>query len=112
MRSSCLLSGGNRDNFNFASNLVDWLADDIGLASIRARDTGSKPLDEVGEGTKTIVKTVNLAARLVGAADASTVAVSDSLRTKVGGAFRFEALAPRELKGFGDPVTFYRAGRR
>ena len=56
------LSGGNRDNFNFASNLVDWLADDIGLASIRARDTGSKPLDEVGEGTKTIVKTVNLAA--------------------------------------------------
>jgi gliding-associated putative ABC transporter substrate-binding component GldG len=56
------LSGGNRDNFNFASNLVDWLADDIGLASIRARDSGSKPLDEVGEGTKTIVKTVNLAA--------------------------------------------------
>jgi gliding-associated putative ABC transporter substrate-binding component GldG len=55
------LSGGNRDNFIFASNLVDWLADDIGLASIRARDNNSKPLDEVGEGTKTLVKGVNLA---------------------------------------------------
>ena len=55
------LSGGNKDNFLLASNLVDWLADDIGLASIRARDSGSKPLDEVGEGTKGWVKGVNLA---------------------------------------------------
>jgi hypothetical protein len=38
------LSGGNRDNFVFASNLVDYLADDIGLASIRG-DSGVKPLD-------------------------------------------------------------------
>ncbi|MBI3765599.1 MAG: hypothetical protein HY277_03740, partial [Ignavibacteriales bacterium] len=50
------LSGGNKDNFLLASNLVDWLADDIGLASIRARDSGSKPLDEVAEGTKAWVK--------------------------------------------------------
>lgn len=55
------LSGGNKDNFLLASNLVDWLADDIGLASIRARDSGSKPLDEVAEGTKAWVKGVNLA---------------------------------------------------
>jgi gliding-associated putative ABC transporter substrate-binding component GldG len=55
------LSGGNKDNFLLASNLVDWLADDIGLAAIRARDSGSKPLDEVSEGTKTWVKGVNLA---------------------------------------------------
>jgi gliding motility-associatede transport system auxiliary component len=54
------LSGGNKDNFIFASNLVDWLADDIGLASIRARDNSSKPLDEVGEGTKTLLKGINL----------------------------------------------------
>ncbi len=46
------LSGGNKDNFLLASNLVDYLADDIGLASIRARDSGSKPLDEVSEGTR------------------------------------------------------------
>ena len=55
------LSGGNKDNFLFASNLVDWLADDIGLASIRARESGIKPLNEVGEGTRTGVKGVNLA---------------------------------------------------
>jgi class 3 adenylate cyclase len=55
---------------------------------------------------------VNLAARLVYAAEASTVVVSDSLQTDVGSAFAFEALPPRELKGFGDPVTFYRASRR
>lgn len=53
-------SGGNRDNFILPSNLVDWLADDIGLAAIRARDSGSKPLDEVSEGTKTWVKGLNL----------------------------------------------------
>ena len=55
------LSGGNRDNFLLASNLIDWLADDIGLAAIRARNSDSKPLDEVAEGTKTWVKSVNLA---------------------------------------------------
>lgn len=54
------LSGGNKDNFIFASNLIDWLADDIGLASIRARDNSSKPLDEVAEGTKTLLKGINL----------------------------------------------------
>ena len=55
------LSGGNKDNFLFASNLIDWLADDIGLAAIRARDNGNKPLDEVTDGTKTWVKGINLA---------------------------------------------------
>lgn len=52
---------GNKDNFLLASNLVDWLADDIGLASIRARDSGSKPLDEISEGAKNWVKGINLA---------------------------------------------------
>ncbi|HZY09695.1 MAG TPA: hypothetical protein VFF29_00930, partial [Bacteroidota bacterium] len=54
-------SGGNRDNINMASNLIDWLADDIGLATIRSRASGAKPLDEVSEGTKSVVKGVNLA---------------------------------------------------
>ncbi len=54
------LSGGNRDNFLLASNLVDWLADDIGLAAIRARESASKPLDEVGEATKAWVKGIDL----------------------------------------------------
>lgn len=55
------LSGGNKDNFLLANNLVDYLADDIGLASIRARDSGSKPLDEVSEGMRAWVKGINLA---------------------------------------------------
>ena len=55
------LSGGNRDNFLFASNLVDWLADDIGLADIRSRDSGAKPLEEVSESTKNWLKGLNLA---------------------------------------------------
>lgn len=54
-------SGGNKDNIIFASNLVDYLADDIGLASIRSRETGAKPLDEVAEGTRSLVKGINLA---------------------------------------------------
>jgi len=53
-------AGNNKDNLIFASNLIDWLADDIGLASIRSRETGAKPLDEVSEGTKSIVKYGNL----------------------------------------------------
>jgi class 3 adenylate cyclase len=56
-------------------------------------------------------ETVNLAARLVGAADTSTVAVSESVRGRAGDGFAFEALPARELKGFGEPVVFYRASR-
>jgi ABC-type uncharacterized transport system involved in gliding motility auxiliary subunit len=55
------LSGGNRDNFLLASNIVDYLADDIGLASIRSRDSDVKPLEEVSEGTRAWVKGLNLA---------------------------------------------------
>lgn len=55
-------SGGNRDNIIFANNLIDYLADDIGLAAVRSRETGAKPLKEVSEGTKSIVKGINLAA--------------------------------------------------
>jgi class 3 adenylate cyclase len=56
-------------------------------------------------------ETVNLAARLVTAADTSTVVVSDSVRTGAGDAFGFDALPERELKGFDEPVRFYRASR-
>jgi adenylate cyclase len=57
-------------------------------------------------------ETVNLAARLVDAADASTVVVSESVRSGAGERFSFDALPARELKGFGDAVRFYRASRR
>jgi len=53
-------SGGNADNFLLASNLVDWLADDIGLSQIRARNSGDRPLEEVSEFTRNMIKGVNL----------------------------------------------------
>lgn len=56
-------------------------------------------------------ETVNLAARLVSAADASSVVVSTSVREQASDRFTFDALPERELKGFGETV-FYRAARR
>src|SRR2546423_906065 len=79
--------------------------------ALRLVDTSPQPV-RVGLAHGTVValygdyygETVNLAARLVNAADPSTVAVSQSLRERAGDAFDFEALPARELKGFGDPV--------
>jgi len=56
-------------------------------------------------------ETVNLAARLVAAADPSTVVVSATVPERVKEGFAFDFLLERELKGFGKPVTFYRATR-
>ncbi|MBV9412439.1 MAG: hypothetical protein JO148_12635 [Acidimicrobiia bacterium] len=57
-------------------------------------------------------ETVNLAARLVRAADASTVAASSAVRNRVSSGFSFDALPEQELKGFGEPVVFFRVSRR
>lgn len=51
---------GTKDNIVFANNLIDWLVDDIGLTSIRTKDLAVKPLDEVSDGTRTFVKSLNL----------------------------------------------------
>jgi adenylate cyclase len=53
---------------------------------------------------------VNLAARLVGAAEPSTAVVSERVRAACSG-FRFERLAPLTLKGFAEPTTAYRLER-
>ncbi|MGA2623967.1 MAG: Gldg family protein [Bacteroidota bacterium] len=49
-------------NVAFASSLVDWLFDDIGLNSIRSRDPEPKPLNDISEGTKIFFKYLNFAA--------------------------------------------------
>ena len=54
---------------------------------------------------------VNLAARLVRAAEPSTAVVSDGVRLESSG-FRFERLPPLTLKGFAEPTTAYRLERR
>jgi gliding-associated putative ABC transporter substrate-binding component GldG len=53
---------GTKDNLVFANNLVDWLADDVGLTTIRTKEVSVKPLEEVSDGTRTFVKSLNLAA--------------------------------------------------
>lgn len=53
-------SGGKSDNFVLASNLVDWLADDIGLSAIRAREAGAKPLGEISDGGRNFIKGLSL----------------------------------------------------
>jgi adenylate cyclase len=55
---------------------------------------------------------VNLAARLVGAADPSKAVVSESVRAAQSAGFRFERLPPLTLKGFAEPTTAYRLERR
>lgn len=52
---------GSRESLVFASAMVDWLADDVGLTTIRSREVAAQPLDEVSEGTKTLAKSMNLA---------------------------------------------------
>jgi adenylate cyclase len=51
---------------------------------------------------------VNLAARLVAAAEPSTVVVSERIHADAGDRFRFDPLAPLTLKGLAGPVTAYR----
>jgi adenylate cyclase len=53
---------------------------------------------------------VNLAARLVGAAQPSTAVVSARVQAAASG-FTFDLLPPLTLKGFAEPMTAFRVGR-
>lgn len=50
------------DNVAFGTNLVDWLAGDTVLTTIRARDVAPRPLAELPEETKTFAKYFSFAA--------------------------------------------------
>jgi len=47
---------GNRGNLTFFINIVDFLADDAGLITIRSKDIAQPPLDQVSDGTKKLLK--------------------------------------------------------
>lgn len=51
---------GSRGNATFFSNIVDYLADDAGLITIRSKNLAQPPLDVVEDGTKQAVKVTNL----------------------------------------------------
>jgi len=47
---------GNRSNLTFFVNIVDFLADDAGLITIRSKDISQPPLEQISDGTKKLVK--------------------------------------------------------
>jgi gliding-associated putative ABC transporter substrate-binding component GldG len=52
--------GGSRDNITFFANLVDYLVDDAGLISIRSKEASDPPLPPIDDGTKKVLKALNL----------------------------------------------------
>jgi gliding-associated putative ABC transporter substrate-binding component GldG len=51
---------GNRDNVTLFANIVDYLADDAGLITIRSKNVIMPPLEPVAEGTRQTIKYANL----------------------------------------------------
>jgi gliding-associated putative ABC transporter substrate-binding component GldG len=47
---------GSRGNLTFFINIVDFLADDAGLITIRSKDIAQPPLEQVSDGTKKLLK--------------------------------------------------------
>lgn len=48
------------DNINLVANAVDYLADDTGLLTLRTKGITNRPLQQVEEGTKTMIKYANV----------------------------------------------------
>jgi len=55
----------SEDNVSLASNAVDWIADDTGLIALRTKGITSRPLEEVEEATKNLVKYGNVIAPIL-----------------------------------------------
>ncbi|MFY0598760.1 MAG: Gldg family protein [Cyclobacteriaceae bacterium] len=53
------------DNINLAANSIDWIADDTGLVTLRTKGITSRPLDEVEDGTKLLIKWGNVLAPIL-----------------------------------------------
>lgn len=53
------------DNVNILSNAIDWLADDTGLNELRTKGAVSRPIKEMEEGSRAIVKYTNFLLPLV-----------------------------------------------
>ena len=51
---------GGRDNLTFFANMIDYLADDAGLITIRSKDVSLPPLEQVSDGSKKAYKFGNM----------------------------------------------------
>lgn len=60
--AECVTDNGMRSpaNVAFIMNIVDWLTQEEGLISIRSRNVTVRPLDEVSEGNRTLIKYANV----------------------------------------------------
>ncbi|MEI7663647.1 MAG: hypothetical protein WCK34_15680, partial [Bacteroidota bacterium] len=47
------------DNVNFMVNGIDWLSDDTGLIELRTKEVSSRPLDQMDDGKKALLKYLN-----------------------------------------------------
>ena len=47
------------DNLNFIVNGIDWLSDDTGLIDLRTKEVNSRPLDQMDDGKKALLKYLN-----------------------------------------------------
>ena len=53
------------DNINLVANAVDYLADDTGLLTLRTKSITNRPLDNVDESTKMMIKYFNVFAPIL-----------------------------------------------
>ena len=51
---------GSRDNMTLFANIVDYLADDAGLITIRSKNITMPPLEQISDGTRQLLKYANL----------------------------------------------------
>jgi gliding-associated putative ABC transporter substrate-binding component GldG len=47
------------DNMNFIVNAIDWLSDDTGLIDLRAKEVSSRPIEQMDDAKKALIKYVN-----------------------------------------------------
>ena len=47
------------DNLNFIVNAIDWISDDTGLIDLRTKEVNSRPLDQMDDGKKVLIKYLN-----------------------------------------------------
>lgn len=49
----------NPDNINLLVNAVEWMSDDTGLSALRTKGIASRPIDELEDGKRTMLKYLN-----------------------------------------------------
>jgi ABC-type uncharacterized transport system involved in gliding motility auxiliary subunit len=55
----------NPDNVNLAVNSLDWISDNTGLIELRTKGATMRPLDEMEEGKRKFLKTMNFSLPLL-----------------------------------------------